>query len=162
MLRDTGAALSPMNAFLLLQGLETLPLRARAHAANAGRVAAFLEAHPAVAWVNYAGLPSHPNHLRARALFPEGPGAVFGFGIKGGLPAGRRFIDAVRLCSHLANILDAKTLVIHPASTTHQQLTEAELAAAGVPQDLIRISVGLESVDDILADLDQALAASQK
>lgn len=161
MLRDTGAVLAPMNSFLLLQGLETLPLRARAHAANAARVAAFLEAHPAVSWVNYAGLPSHPDHARAKALFPEGPGAVFGFGIKGGLPAGRKFIDAVRLCSHLANILDAKTLVIHPASTTHQQLSEAELAAAGVPQDLIRISVGLESVEDILADLDQALAASQ-
>ncbi|MEW5772409.1 MAG: O-acetylhomoserine aminocarboxypropyltransferase/cysteine synthase family protein [Thermodesulfobacteriota bacterium] len=161
MLRDTGAALSPMNAFLLLQGLETLPLRARAHAANAARVAAFLEAHPAVAWVNYAGLASHPDHVRAKSLFPQGPGAVFGFGIRGGLAAGRRFIESVRLCSHLANILDAKTLVIHPASTTHQQLTDAEQEAAGVTKDLIRISVGLETAEDILADLDQALKASQ-
>lgn len=161
LLRDTGAALAPMNAFLLLQGLETLPLRARAHAANAARVAAFLEAHPAVAWVNYAGLASHPDHARARALFPHGPGAVFGFGVRGGLAAGRRFIEAVRLCSHLANILDAKTLVIHPASTTHQQLTGQEQLAAGVTPDLVRISVGLESVEDILADLDQALKVSQ-
>lgn len=161
MLRDTGAALAPMNSFLILQGLETLPLRARAHAENAGKVAAFLEAHPAVSWVNYAGLPSHPDHGRAKALFPLGPGAVFGFGIKGGLAAGKTFIESVQLCSHLANILDAKTLVIHPASTTHQQLTDAEQAAAGVTKDLVRISVGLESVDDILADLDQALKASQ-
>ncbi|MCX7935075.1 MAG: PLP-dependent transferase, partial [Planctomycetota bacterium] len=120
-------------------------------------VAEFLSRHPAVAWVNYAGLPAHPDYANAKRLMPLGPGAVFGFGVKGGLEAGRRFIDRVRLCSHLANILDAKTLVIHPASTTHQQLTEEEQRAAGVTPDLIRISVGLEDVADIIADLDQAL-----
>ncbi|GAB7080063.1 O-acetylhomoserine aminocarboxypropyltransferase/cysteine synthase family protein [Megalodesulfovibrio paquesii] len=162
LLRDIGAALAPMNSFLILQGLETLPLRARVHCENAQRVAEFLETHPAVSWVNYAGLPSHRDHARAARLFPLGPSAVFGFGVKGGLAAGRKFIESVQLCSHLANILDAKTLVVHPASTTHSQLTSAELAAAGVPEDLIRISVGLEHADDILADLDQALRASQQ
>lgn len=162
MLRDTGAALSPFNAFLILQGLETLPLRARAHCNNAGIVAAFLEEHPLVNWVNYAGLASHPDQLRAGRYFPWGPGAVFGFGVKGGKEAGRRFIESLELCSHLANILDAKTLVIHPASTTHSQLEPAELAAAGVPEDLVRISVGLEDPQDILDDLDQALAKSQE
>lgn len=161
MLRDTGACLSPFNAFLILQGIETLPLRAAAHCRNAAAVAAFLEAHPTVAWVNYAALPSHPDHERAKKFFPLGPGAVFGFGVKGGMEAGRKFINAVQLCSHLANILDAKTLVIHPASTTHSQLNEQELADAGVPSDLVRISVGLESIEDIKADLDQALAKSQ-
>ncbi|QLA17777.1 O-acetylhomoserine aminocarboxypropyltransferase/cysteine synthase family protein [Desulfolutivibrio sulfoxidireducens] len=159
--RDIGASPAPINSFLILQGLETLPLRARAHCANAGRVAAFLAGHPAVSWVNYAGLPDHRDHARARKYFPLGPGAVFGFGVKGGLSAGRRFIESVRLCSHLANILDAKTLVIHPASTTHSQLTLEEQLEAGVPPDLVRISVGIEHVDDIIADLDQALTASQ-
>jgi O-acetylhomoserine (thiol)-lyase len=161
LLRDTGAAISPFNSFLFLQGLETLPWRARAHCENAQRVAEFLAKHPAVAWVNYAGLPSHPDHGRARRYFPLGPGAVFGFGVRGGLEAGKRFINAVKLCSHLANILDAKTLVIHPASTTHQQLSPEEQARAGVTPDFVRISVGLETLEDILADLDQALRISQ-
>lgn len=159
LLRDTGAALAPMNAFLIIQGMETLPLRAERHCANARKVAEFLESHPAVAWVNYAGLASHRDHARAGELFPLGPGAVFGFGLKGGLEAGRRFIESVKVCSHLANILDAKTLVIHPATTTHSQSTPEERLAAGVPDDLIRISVGLEDVADILDDLDQALRA---
>ncbi|MBI4800516.1 MAG: PLP-dependent transferase [Desulfarculus sp.] len=161
LLRDIGAAISPFNSFLILQGLETLPLRARAHCANAQRVAVFLERYPAVTWVNYAGLTSHPDYERARLYFPGGPSAVFGFGVRGGLEAGRRFIESVRLCSHLANILDAKTLVIHPATTTHSQLGPEELLAAGVSQDLVRISVGIEDVADIIADLDQALRASQ-
>lgn len=159
MLRDVGACIAPINSFLVLQGVETLPMRARTHTANAQKVAEFLEKHPAVSWVRYAGLPSHPDFERAGRYFPLGPGAVFGFGLSGGREAGVRFIESVKLCSHLANILDAKTLVIHPASTTHSQLNEAELAKAGVPADMIRISVGLENVDDILADLDQALTA---
>lgn len=157
LLRDIGATPSPMNSFLVIQGVETLPLRARAHCANAQKIAEFLEGHPRVAWVNYAGLPSHRDHARAKRFFPLGPGAVFGFGVKGGLPAGRKFIESVELCSHLANILDAKTLVIHPASTTHSQLTPEELAQAGVPPDMVRISVGIEDAEDIIADLDQAL-----
>jgi len=161
LLRETGACLSPFNAFLFLQGLETLPLRARQHAANAQAVAEFLEAHPAVSWVNYAGLPSHPDYERCRELMPLGPSAVFGFGIRGGMEAGRKFIESVKLCSHLANVLDAKTLVIHPASTTHSQLSEQEQDEAGVTADLVRISVGIESIEDITADLDQALEASQ-
>ena len=120
-------------------------------------MASFLEAHPNVGWVNYAGLPSHKDHAHAMKYMPGGPGAVFGFGIKGGLDAGKRFIESVKLCSHLANILDAKTLVIHPASTTHAQMTPEEQLAAGVPSDMIRISVGIEHADDIIADLDQAL-----
>lgn len=162
LLRDLGACLSPFNSFLFLQGLETLPLRARQHATNALQVARFLQGHPAVSWVNYAGLPSHPDHERAKRYLPLGPGAVFGFGVRGGLDAGKAFIGAVKLCSHLANILDAKTLVIHPASTTHQQLSAEEQIAAGVSPDFVRISVGLEEVADILADLDQALRASQQ
>lgn len=162
LLRDMGACLSPFNSFLILQGVETLPLRARAHCENAQKVAEFLAGHPAVSWVNYAGLPDHPDHARARTLFPLGPGAVFGFGVKGGMGAGRRFIESVELCSHLANILDAKTLVIHPASTTHQQLSTEERAQAGVPDDLVRISVGIENVNDIIADLDHALKSSQE
>ncbi len=162
MLRDTGAAMSPFNAFLFLQGLETLALRARQHVANAQKVAQFLEGHPAVQWVNYPGLASHPDHAKATKFFPQGPGAILGFGIRGGVEAGKKFINSVKLCSHLANILDAKTLVIHPASTTHQQLTEEEQAKAGVTPDFIRVSVGLEDVADITADLEQALAASQK
>jgi len=157
LMRDIGATPSPFNSFLILQGLETLPLRAKAHCANAQAVAEFLADHPKVAWVGYAGLPGHPDHARAKRFFPLGPGAVFGFGLKGGLAAGRTFIGSVELCSHLANILDAKTLVIHPASTTHSQLTPEELLAAGVPPDMVRISVGIEDVQDIIADLDQAL-----
>jgi O-acetylhomoserine (thiol)-lyase len=162
LLRDIGAALSPFNSFLILQGLETLPLRAREHCRNAQTVAEHLRSHPAVAWVNYAGLDDHPDHERAKRVMPLGPGAIFGFGVRGGLDAGRKFIDSVKLCSHVANVLDTRTLVIHPASTTHSQLSEAELRAAGVPADMIRISVGIEDADDIIADLDQALTASQK
>ena len=160
LLRDTGACQAPMNSFLILQGLETLGLRARQHAANAQKVAEFLKAHKSVSWVNYPGLADHPDHARAKKYFPLGPGAVLGFGIKGGLEAGKKFINSVKLASHLANILDAKTLVIHPASTTHQQLTEAEQVRAGVTADYIRVSVGLEDINDITADLDQALKAA--
>jgi O-acetylhomoserine (thiol)-lyase len=161
LLRDIGAAIAPMNSFLILQGIETLPLRARAHCDNALKVAQFLESHQAVAWINYAGLESHKDFSRSKKYFPLGPGAVFGFGIKGGIEAGRKFIEAVKLCSHLANILDAKTLVIHPATTTHSQLTPEEQLKAGVSPELVRISVGIEHVEDIIADLDQALKASQ-
>lgn len=160
-LRDMGACLSPFNAFLFLQGLETLHLRVPRHCENALALAKFLEQHPAVAWVNYPGLPSHPDFQRAMKYLPDGQGAILGFGIKGGLEAGIRFINSVKLASHLANILDSKTLVIHPASTTHQQLSEAEQAAAGVTPDFVRVSVGTEHIDDILADFDQALEASQ-
>ncbi|QGY41273.1 aminotransferase class V-fold PLP-dependent enzyme [Pseudodesulfovibrio cashew] len=162
MLRDTGATISPANSFQILQGMETLPLRAKQHCENARKVAEFLETHYAVEWVNYAGLPSHKDHDRAKNTFPLGPSAVFGFGVKGGLEAGRKFIESVELCSHLANILDAKTLVIHPASTTHGQSTPEEQAAAGVPEDLVRISVGIEDAEDIIEDLDMALAKSQR
>lgn len=157
LMRDIGATPAPINSFLIIQGMETLPLRAKAHCENAQKVAEFLEAHPKVAWVNYAGLPSHKDHARAKQFFPIGPGAVFGFGLTGGIEAGKAFIKSVKLCSHLANILDAKTLVIHPASTTHSQLTPEELARAGVPSDMVRISVGIEDVEDIIADLRQAL-----
>lgn len=160
LLRDTGACISPFNSFQILQGIETLPLRAKTHCANALAVAKFLASHPAVAWVNYPGLESHPNHARAKKYFPLGPGAILGFGIKGGAQAGRKFINSVKLASHLANILDAKTLVIHPASTTHQQLTEPEQIKAGVTADFVRVSVGLEDTNDIIADLNQALEAS--
>jgi O-acetylhomoserine (thiol)-lyase len=158
-LRDVGPTLSPLSAFLLLQGVETLPQRMDAHLANARTVAEFLAGHPAVDWVRWAGLPDHPDHARAQRYLPLGPGAVFAFGVRGGRKAGRRFIEALELCSHLANIGDARTLVIHPASTTHQQLSDAALEAAGVGADLVRISVGLEDADDIVWDLDRALAA---
>ncbi len=161
-LRDIGPALSPHSAFLLLQGVETLPQRMREHVANARAVAEWLEADDRVAWVRYSGLPSHPDSARAQRYLPEGPGAVFSFGVAGGREAGRRFIESVELCSHLANIGDARTLVIHPASTTHGQLGVEQLEAGGVPSDLIRISVGLEDVDDVLWDLDQALTAATK
>jgi O-acetylhomoserine (thiol)-lyase len=160
LMRDIGAALAPMNSFLILQGLETLPLRARAHCANAQQVAEFLEKHSFVKWVNFAGLASHPDHGRSRKYFPMGPGAVFGFGLKGGLAAGKKFIEAVKLCSHLANILDARTLVIHPATTTHSQLSPGDQLKAGVEPELVRISVGIEHEADIIADLDQALKAA--
>ncbi|ETR73889.1 MAG: O-acetylhomoserine (thiol)-lyase [Candidatus Magnetoglobus multicellularis str. Araruama] len=162
LMRDIGAAIAPFNSYLILQGLETLPLRARAHCENAASIARFLNDHPAVKWVNYAGLPDHKDHERGKKYFPLGPGAVFGFGIHGGRNAGKTVIESLKICSHLANILDAKTLVIHPASTTHSQLTDTELTQAGVEPDMIRISVGIEHVDDIIADLDQALNASQK
>ncbi|MDT8420326.1 MAG: homocysteine synthase [Desulfuromonadales bacterium] len=161
LLRDMGPALSPFNAFQFLQGLETLHVRMPRHCENALKVASFLEHHPNVEWVNYPGLDSHPDHANAQKYFPRGAGAILGFGIKGGLEAGKKFIDSVKLASHLANIGDAKTLVIHPASTTHQQLSESEQLAAGVTSDFIRVSVGIEDVDDIIADLDQALYAAQ-
>ena len=161
-LRDIGASLSPHSAFLLLQGVETLPQRMREHVANARRVAEWLEGDDRVAWVRYSGLPSHPSYDLAQRYLPEGPGAVFSFGVVGGRDAGRRFIEAVQLCSHLANIGDARTLVIHPGSTTHGQLSVEQLETGGVSPDLVRISVGLEDVEDILWDLDQALTAATK
>jgi len=157
MLRDLGPAVSPFNAFLFLQGVETLSLRMERHCANAQRVAEFLEGHPKVLWVAYPGLPSHPGHELAKKYCPKGCGAIMGFGIKGGLEAGIKLINSVQLFSHLANVGDAKSLIIHPASTTHQQLGEAEQRAAGVTPEFVRLSVGLETLDDILADLDQAL-----
>ncbi len=159
-LRDLGGAMSPFNAFLFLQGLETLHLRMPAHCRNAQKVAEFLAGHPAVQWVNYPGLPGHPSHKFAERYLPAGVGAILGFGIRGGREAGKRFIEACQLASHLANIGDAKTLVIHPASTTHSQQTPDELQAAGVSDDYIRVSVGLEDVEDIMADLDQALRSA--
>jgi O-acetylhomoserine (thiol)-lyase len=156
-LRDIGACLSPFNAFQLLQGLETLGLRQRKHSENALAVARFLQAHPLVSWVNYPGLPEHPSHALAQKYLKGHYGALMGFGIKGGLAAGKRFIESVKLLSHLANIGDAKSLVIHPASTTHQQLTPEEQAATGVTADFLRLSVGIEDVEDIKEDIDQAL-----
>jgi len=161
-LRDTGGCLSPFNAFLLLQGIETLHLRAPRHCENALVLAAFLEEHEAVSWVNYPGLPSHPNYKLAKQYLPDGQGAILGFGIKGGIEAGKKFINSVQLASHLANILDSKTLVIHPASTTHQQLTEQEQLDAGVTPDYVRVSVGTENIEDIIDDFAQALRASQR
>ncbi len=161
LLRDMGACLSPFNSFLILQGLETLHVRMPRHCSNALTVAKYLEGHPHVSWVNYPGLESHPDHLRAMRYLPDGQGAILGFGIKGGRDAGAKFIDSVELCSHLANIGDAKTLVIHPASTTHSQLSVEEQTAAGVSPDFVRVSVGIEDVEDIIADLDQALQKSQ-
>jgi O-acetylhomoserine (thiol)-lyase len=161
-LRDVGPALSPFNAFLLLQGVETLPQRMDAHLANTRAAVEFLVDHPAVSWVCWPGLPDHPDHERAKRYLPLGPGAVVSFGVVGGRDAGRRFVESVELCSHLANIGDVRTLVIHPASTTHQQLSDDALAAAGVGADLVRLSVGLEDADDILWDLDQALNAATK
>jgi O-acetylhomoserine (thiol)-lyase len=162
LLRDIGAALSPFNAFLILQGVETLSLRVQRHCDNALKVAQHLEKHPAVTWVNYPGLPSHPTHALAKKYLQNGYGAILGFGIKGGLQAGIKFINALTLLSHLANLGDAKTLVIHPASTTHQQLSPEEQQATGVTADFVRLSVGIESIEDILADIDQALAASHQ
>jgi O-acetylhomoserine (thiol)-lyase len=161
-LRDVGATMTPFNAFLFLMGLETLALRMRQHTENARLVAQFLHDHPLVEWVRYSGLPDSPWYERSLKYLPEGPGAVFAFGVRGGRETGARFIEAVRLASHLANIGDARTLVIHPASTTHRQLSDEGLAAGGVSPDLVRISVGLEDADDICADLDQALTASQR
>jgi O-acetylhomoserine (thiol)-lyase len=161
-LRDVGPSLSPFNAFLLLQGVETLPQRMDAHLANTKAVVDFLVEHPAVAWVCWPGLPDHPDHERAQRYLPRGAGAVVSFGVVGGRDAGRRFVESVELCSHLANIGDVRTLVIHPASTTHQQLSDEALAAGGVGADLVRISVGLEDPEDITWDLDQALAIATK
>ncbi len=161
-LRDMGSCLSPFNAFLFLQGVETLHLRVPRHCENALKLARWLEAHKAVAWVNYPGLESHPDYKLAKKYMPNGQGAILGFGIKGGRAAGVKFIEGVKLASHLANILDSKTLVIHPASTTHQQLSEQEQIAAGVTPDYIRVSVGTEHIDDIIADFEQALKTSQR
>jgi O-acetylhomoserine (thiol)-lyase len=160
-LRDTGACMSPFAAFLFLLGIETLHLRLPRHSENALAVAKWLQKHPAVAWVNYPGLPDHKDYANASKYLPNGQGAIIGFGIQGGSPAAVKFINSVKLASHLANIGDAKTLVIHPASTTHSQLTETELARTGVTPDFVRLSVGIEDVQDIIADLDQALKAAQ-
>jgi O-acetylhomoserine (thiol)-lyase len=167
-LRTFGPALSPFSAWLLMQGIETLPLRMKRHCENALAVARHLEKHPRVAWVNYPGLPASPGHALAQRYLHGGAGAILSFGVDGGNPgakgggqaAGERFIDALQFCSHLANIGDAKTLVIHPASTTHRQLSEADQRASGVTPDMVRLSVGLETLDDILWDIDQALERS--
>ncbi len=161
LLRDTGAAISPFNSFLLLQGLETLSLRVERHVANASRVAEFLSAHPLVAWVNYPGLPGNKYKALADKYLPKGAGSIFTFGIKGGIEAGKKFIDSLEIFSLLANVADAKSLVIHPASTTHAQLDEADLLAAGVTPDLVRLSIGIEDAEDLIEDLDQALNKSQ-
>ena len=158
LLRDMGPTISPFNSFLFLQGVETLVLRQERHSENALKVARFLKSHPAVAWVNYPGLEEHPSHALAKKYLKGKYNAILGFGIKGGLPAAKKFIESLQLLSHLANIGDCKSLVIHPASTTHQQLTPAEQEATGVTADFIRVSVGIEDVEDIIADLDQALA----
>ena len=161
-LRDFGAAMSPANAFHILQGVETLPLRMERHVANTAKVLEFLMESEAVSWVLHPTLPSHEDHELAKRLLPKGAGSIVSFGVKGGRAAGRRFIEACGLASHLANVGDAKTLVIHPASTTHQQMDAEQLAAAGVGEDMIRLSVGLEDLGDIVEDLRQALRASQK
>lgn len=162
LLRDIGASLSPFNSWLLLQGLETLHLRVERHSENALKVAKYLENHEAVEWVSYAGLPSHPSYVLAQKYLPKGQGAILTFGIKGGAAAGQKVIENVKLFSHLANVGDSKSLIIHPASTTHQQLSEDEQLTAGVNPELLRLSIGTESIDDILYDLEQAIAASQK
>src|SRR5512135_3869018 len=156
-LRDIGACQSPFNSWQTLQGVETLSLRMERHVQNAQAVAECLEAHPKVSWVKYPGLKSHPDHKLAKKYLPKGPGAILGFGIKGGLEAGKRFIEALQLFSHLANVGDAKSLAIHPATTTHSQLSEEDLLKAGVTPDFVRLSIGLEDIDDILWDLGQAL-----
>jgi O-acetylhomoserine (thiol)-lyase len=160
LLRDLGPALSPFNSFLFLQGLETLHLRLPRHAENALAVAKYLEKHPQVSWVNYPGLDSSPEKAKAKKYLPKGAGAIIGFGIKGGLEAGAKFINGLQLISHLANVGDAKSLAIHPATTTHQQLSPEEQLATGVTPDFIRLSIGLEHIDDILADIEQALKQS--
>jgi len=160
-LRTLGPALSPFNAFLLLQGLETLPIRMERHVANAQAVADFLSGHPQVSWVNYPGLPESSEFMLAQRYLPKGAGGILSFGIRGGQPAGERFIESLQMISHLANVGDARSLVIHPASTTHRQLSADEQIAAGVPPDMIRLSVGIETIDDIVWDLEQALARLQ-
>jgi len=161
-LRDFGACMSPHNAFALLQGIETLPLRMARHVDNTDRVLEMLQSNDAVSWVKHPRVPSHPDHELAERLYPKGAGAVLSFGVKGGRDAGRKFIEAVQLASHLANVGDAKTLVIHPGSTTHGQLTPDQLEASGISEDLVRLSVGLEDPDDIIDDLARALKASQR
>jgi O-acetylhomoserine (thiol)-lyase len=161
-LRDMGTCMSPFNAFLFIQGIETLGMRMERHVANAMAAAKFLESHKLVTWVKFPSLPSSPYHALAEKYLPKGAGAIFSFGIKGGYDAGKKFIDSVKLFSHLANVGDARSLVIHPASTTHQQLSAEEQKAAGVEPDMVRVSIGLEDIEDILWDLEQALEASQK
>lgn len=161
-LRDFGACMSPQNAFQLLQGVETLPLRMQRHVSNTDAVVQMLEANDAVAWIKHPSVESHPDHELAKRLYPKGTGAILSFGVRGGREAGRKFIEAVQLASHLANVGDAKTLVIHPGSTTHGQLTAEALETAGISEDLIRLSVGLEDPEDICADLSRALKASQR
>jgi O-acetylhomoserine (thiol)-lyase len=156
-LRDTGPCISPFNSFLLLQGLETLSLRMKQHCQNALQVAHFLREHPAVRWVRYPGLPDDPSYPLAQRYLPKGAGSIFTFGVKGGYEAGKKVINSVRLLSHLANVGDARSLIIHPASTTHQQLSAEDQLAGGVSPDLIRLSIGLEDVEDIIWDLNQAL-----
>ena len=160
-LRDTGASMSPFAAFLFLLGIETLHVRLERHVQHAQALAEWLQKHPAVEWVNYPGLPGHPHHELAKKYLPKGAGAILGFGVRGGKDAGVKFINNVKLASHLANVGDAKTLVIHPASTTHSQLTEQEQLSTGVTPEYVRVSVGIEDIEDIKADLDQALRASQ-
>lgn len=161
-LRDIGACQAPFNSWTTIQGIETLSLRMERHVANAERVAKHLSEHAAVKWVLHPSLPNHPDHARAKQYLPKGAGAILGFGIQGGVEAGRKFIDNLKIFSHLANVGDAKSLAIHPASTTHSQLTEDEMTTAGVKPDFVRLSVGLEDIEDILWDLDQALAAATK
>ncbi len=161
-MRDFGPCMSPANAFHILQGIETLPMRMGRHVANAERIADFLAGHEAVAWVNHPSLPDHPDRALVGKYLPNGAGSIVCFGVKGGRAAGVRVIERVELFSHLANVGDAKSLILHPASTTHQQLTAEQLRAAGIGEDLIRLSVGLEDADDLIADLDRALKASQK
>jgi len=160
-LRDTGPCISSFNSFLLLQGLETLSLRMERHCQNALKVAEFLHKHPAVSWVSYPGLSDNPSYELARHYLPHGAGSIFTFGVKGGYDASKMAIDHMKLFSHLANVGDTRSLIIHPASTTHQQLSEEDMLASGVSPDLIRISVGIENIEDILWDLDQALQATQ-
>jgi O-acetylhomoserine (thiol)-lyase len=160
-LRDFGGSQAPFNSFLNIIGLETLSLRVQKHVANAKAVAEYLEQHPAVSWVNYPGLPNHPSYARAQKYLPKGAGAVIGFGIKGGRDAGRTFIDSLKVFSHLANVGDARSLAIHPATTTHSQLSEDEQGITGVTQDYVRLAIGIEDINDILWDLDQALSISQ-
>lgn len=157
LIRDTGATISPFNSFLLLQGLETLSLRVRQHVENTRKVVDFLQSHPRVSWVNYPELEGNKYHALAKKYFPKGSGSIFTFGIKGGIKEGKRFINNLELFSLLANVADAKSLVIHPASTTHAQLSEQEQLASGVTPDMIRLSIGIEDAEDIIADLKQAL-----
>ena len=159
-LRDSGACLSPFNAFMLLQGLETMSLRIERHISNTKAITEFLNNHPQVAWVNYPGLKENKYYKLGQKYLPKGAGSIFTFGIKGGLEAGKKFIESLQIFSHLANVADAKSLVIHPASTTHAQLNEEEQAAAGVRPDMIRMSVGIEDINDLLWDIDQALKAT--
>ena len=162
LLRDTGACISPFNSFLLLQGLETLSLRLDRHLENTAKIVEFLTSHPQVNWVNYPALPDNPYHALSQKYFKKGPGSIFTFGIKGGIEAARKFIDSLKLFTHLANVADAKSLVIHPATTTHQQLSGDDLIKAGVTEDMIRLSIGLEHIDDLITDLTQAFTAAKE